>query len=105
MKQPQQQRAQAHGKSEPIQVIEVQNLDARIQTENMLEQHYGSNVEDLCNDHEQLIEQILEEEEQLIHTHRGHIDEVVGIVKEEMQILNEVDKPGSDVEVYVKGLD
>ena len=50
----------------------------------MLEQHYGSNVEDLCNDHEQLIEQILEEEEQLIHTHRGHIDEVVGIVKEEM---------------------
>ena len=50
----------------------------------MLEQHYGSNVEDLCTDHEQLIEQILEEEEQLIHTHRGHIDEVVGIVKEEM---------------------
>ena len=62
----------------------MQSLDARVQTENMLEQHYGSNVEDLCTDHEQLIEQILEEEEQLIHTHRGHIDEVVGIVKEEM---------------------
>ena len=62
----------------------MQNLDARVQTETELEQHYGSNVEDLCTDHEQLIEQILEEEEQLIHTHRGHIDEVVGIVKEEM---------------------
>ena len=75
---------QAHGKSEPIQVIEVQNLDARIQTETELEQQYGSNVDDLCNDHEQLIEKILEEEEQLIHSHRTHIDEVVGIVKEEM---------------------
>ena len=76
-----------------------------MQTEVELEQQYGSNVDDLCNDHEQLIEKILEEEEQLIHSHRTHIDEVVGIVKEEMQLLNEVDKPGSDVEVYVKGLD
>ena len=47
----------------------------------------------------------MEEEEQLIHSHRGHIDEVVGIVKEEMTLLNEVDKPGSDVEVYARGLD
>ena len=62
-------------------------------------------MEDLCTDHEQLIEQILEEEEQLIHSHRGHIDEVVSIVKEEMTLLNEVDKPGSDVEVYARGLD
>ena len=62
-------------------------------------------MDDLCNDHEQLIEQILEEEEQLIHSHRSHIDEVVSIVKEEMTLLNEVDKPGSDVEVYAKGLD
>ena len=76
-----------------------------MQTEAQLEQRYGSNVDDLCTDHEQLIEQILEEEEQLIHSHRGHIDEVVGIVKDEMTLLNEVDKPGSDVEVYAKGLD
>ena len=41
-------------------------------------------MDDLCNDHEQLIEKILEEEEQLIHSHRTHIDEVVSIVKEEM---------------------
>ena len=76
-----------------------------MQTETQLEQQYGSSVEPLCTDHEQLIEQILEEEEQLIHSHRGHIDEVVGIVKEEMALLNEVDKPGSDVEVYARGLD
>ena len=30
---------------------------------------------------------------------------MVSIVKDEMQLLNEVDKPGSDVEVYAKGLD
>ena len=89
----------------PLQTIVVDALDARVQTEVQLEQKYGDNVDDLCNDHEQLIEQILEEEEHLIHSHRTHIDEVVGIVKEEMTLLNEVDKPGSDVEVYAKGLD
>ena len=41
----------------------------------------------------------------MIHAHRGHIDEVVGIVKDEMTLLNEVDKPGSDVEMYARGLD
>jgi kinesin family protein 2/24 len=44
----------------------------------------------------------LEEEETLINSHRKHIDEVVDQVKEEMVLLNEVDKPGSDVEEYVK---
>ena len=95
----------AQGLPQPIQTIEVFALEARVQTESQLERKYGRNVEDLCNDHEQLIEQILEEEEQLIHSHRGHIDEVVDIVKEEMTLLNEVDKPGSDVEVYARGLD
>ena len=52
-----------------------------------------------------MIERILEEEEQLIHSHRTHIDEVVSRVKDEMQLLNEVDKPGSDVEDYAKRLD
>lgn len=66
---------------------------------------YGRNVDDLCSEHEKLIEKILEEEEQLIHSHRGHIDEVVSVVKDEMTLLNEVDKPGSDVEVYIRGLD
>ena len=59
----------------------------------------------MCNDHENLIEQILEEEEELINGHRKHIDDVVDLVKQEMTLLNEVDKPGSDVEEYVKNLD
>lgn len=41
----------------------------------------------------------------MINGHRKHIDEVVDLVKNEMQLLNEVDKPGSDVEDYVNHLD
>ncbi len=59
----------------------------------------------LCNDHEKIIEQILEEEEELINGHRKHIDDVVDLVKQEMVLLNDVDKPGSDVEAYVNNLD
>ena len=47
----------------------------------------------------------MEEEESLINSHRRHIDEVVDQVKQEMVLLNDVDKPGSDVEDYVKKLD
>ena len=81
------------------------DLDSRVQSLPQLESKYGREVENLCQDHEQLIEKILTEEEDLITSHRSHIDEVVSIVKEEMTLLNEVDKPGSDVEVYAKGLD
>jgi len=38
----------------------------------------------------------LEEEEELIGGHRQHIDDVVDLVKQEMMLLHEVDKPGSD---------
>jgi kinesin family protein 2/24 len=54
-------------------------------------------VERICNDHERLVEVILEEEEELIGSHRQHIDDLVDMVKQEMILLNEVDKPGSDI--------
>jgi kinesin family member 2/24 len=41
----------------------------------------------------------------VITGHRRHIDDVVDLVKQEMALLNEVDKPGSDVEQYVASLD
>ncbi len=70
-----------------------------------LEQEYCNDTDKLCNDHEKLIEQILEEEEGMIMGHRKHIDEVVDLVKQEMALLNDVDKPGSDVETYINDLD
>lgn len=66
---------------------------------------YGENQDKLGSDHEKLIEKILEEEEQLIFQHNSSCKKSIKIVEEEMAILKEVDKPGSDVENYVMKLD
>mmetsp|Transcript_24480 Transcript_24480/g.34402 ORF Transcript_24480/g.34402 Transcript_24480/m.34402 type:complete len:125 (+) Transcript_24480:156-530(+) len=55
--------------------------------------------------HEEMIGMILQEEEEVIGLHRQHIDDMVELVKQEMLLLNEVDKPGSDVDEYVYSLD
>jgi len=62
-------------------------------------------IEELKEKHEHLVNVILTEEEELLSTHRLHIDENVELVKRQMNILNEVDKPGSDVEEYINNLD
>jgi hypothetical protein len=81
------------------------NLNDAIPTVEALEVQFAGDTDKLCTEHEKLIEQILEEEEELITGHRRHIDDVVDLVKQEMSLLNEVDKPGSDVENYVANLD
>ena len=74
------------------------NLNDAVPTIDDIKNQYANDTDTLCAEHEKLIEQILEEEEQVIKGHRRHIDDVVDLVKEEMTLLNEVDKPGSDVE-------
>lgn len=86
-------------------MIYLPTLEESVPTYEELEREYGNDTERLCNEHERLIDQILEEEEELINGHRRHIDDVVDLVKQEMVLLNEVDKPGSDVEEYVTNLD
>ena len=49
--------------------------------------------------------QILAKEEELISAHRGHVDAMVELMKEEHDLVNDVDQPGSMVEDYVDGLD
>jgi hypothetical protein len=71
----------------------------------VLKKKYGTDFDRLAEDHEKLIEQILEDEEQLIFKHNASCKESIQIVEKEMAILKEVDKPGSDVEVYVEKLD
>ena len=65
-------------------MLPLPELGTNTKTYNELLDQYGDSVDELCTDHEQLIERILEEEEQLIHSHRTHIDEVVSRVKDEM---------------------
>jgi len=62
-------------------------------------------LDDLARQHDKLIGTILTEEEELITAHRSHIDTMVELIKEEMVHLNNVDRPGSDVDAYVAGLD
>jgi len=73
-------------------------LNDAVPTIEDLEREYAGDTDKLCAEHERLIEQILEEEEELITGHRHHIDDVVDLLKQEMTLLNDVDKPGSDVE-------
>ncbi len=75
-----------------------------ILTEKNINQYNDLDLQDINERHESLISEILVEEEQLISEHRTHIDEIVEITKKEMMMLHMVDKPGSDVELYVSNL-
>ncbi|KAL7597520.1 hypothetical protein Lser_V15G22919 [Lactuca serriola] len=54
--------------------------------------------------HDENINEILEEEEALIAAHRKEIEDTMEIVREEMKLLAEVDKPGSLIDNYVTQL-
>lgn len=54
-----------------------------------LEQEYNdeNNLDELCDAHNDLIKVIIEKEEELITSHREHIDQVVDIIKTDMSLL------------------
>jgi kinesin family protein 2/24 len=61
-------------------------------------------VEEMTKAHDDLINVILEEEEAVIAAHRASIENAMALVKREMSLLAEVDKPGSAIDVYVEHL-
>ncbi|CAG9325919.1 unnamed protein product [Blepharisma stoltei] len=56
-------------------------------------------------EHEDLIKVILTEEDELIGKHRKMIDGIVDIIKDEMALLSDIDRPGSNVNAYVDELE
>ena len=62
-------------------------------------------IDTLKERHEYLVNLILTEEDELLSNHRKFIDDTVDLVKKEMVLLHEVDKPGSNVEQYIDTLD
>lgn len=66
-----------------------------------MDQAYGDDLEQIFDDHNGLIGNILSQEEALIEQHKRHVNEVINCEKEEMALITEVDKSGSDVEQYV----
>jgi kinesin family protein 2/24 len=65
---------------------------------------YKETNEQLCEEHEKLIDIILNEEEELISCHKGCVDKSVESIKNEMSLIQQVDQPNSDVNEYVDKL-
>jgi kinesin family protein 2/24 len=59
----------------------------------------------MFQDHNKLIGMILTEEEDLIENHKQHVNEIINIEKDEMNLISEVYISGSDVESYIEKLD
>ena len=55
--------------------------------------------------HERLINDILKEEEEFIGSHRMYAHDLAYSVKDQMEFLNQVDKPGSDIILYTSRVD
>jgi len=53
---------------------------------------------------EELISSIMQEEDDLIAAHRQQIEETMELVRKEMNLLSEVDQPGSRIDSYVSSL-
>eukprot|EP00301_Raphidiophrys_heterophryoidea_P024183 c7763_g1_i1.p1 GENE.c7763_g1_i1~~c7763_g1_i1.p1 ORF type:complete len:675 (+),score=158.47 c7763_g1_i1:102-2126(+) len=61
--------------------------------------------DDVLRMHDELIDVILLEEEQLLTDHRSEIEDTMHLVKEEMKLLDMMDNPGSQIDDYVSQLD
>ena len=59
----------------------------------------------ISNLHEDLINTILKEEDNFVTEHKQHIDNMVKSIKNEMNGIHEVEKPGSNIEEYTNNLD
>lgn len=84
---------------------EIQDIKMELQELEDDKDGSSQGLEQICQDHETLVNIILQEEEDLLASHRKYIDDVVESVKKQMMILHEVDKPGSNVEEYISSLD
>jgi kinesin family protein 2/24 len=59
-----------------------------------LESEYqNEHLDGMCTAHNDLIKDIIDKEEDLISSHRTHIDAVVDIIKQDMSLLQVVDQP------------
>mmetsp|Transcript_3040 Transcript_3040/g.7577 ORF Transcript_3040/g.7577 Transcript_3040/m.7577 type:complete len:713 (-) Transcript_3040:98-2236(-) len=67
---------------------------------------YGAGPEDaeVCSERDELMNSILQEEDDLIAAHRKQIEETMELVRKEMNLLAEVDQPGSHIDSYVANL-
>mmetsp|Transcript_10435 Transcript_10435/g.15257 ORF Transcript_10435/g.15257 Transcript_10435/m.15257 type:complete len:680 (+) Transcript_10435:84-2123(+) len=100
---PKQQAAPSKPQMSRPSAVVSKNADNKSQiTKNALNEMGTAELE---RAHEELINTILEEEEEVIEAHRKHIDDVMEHMKSEMKLLHDVEQPGSAIELYVTNLD
>ena len=99
------------GKNDNINNININknkdeiNVDDYISKYNNYEIKNDEEYQQISMIHEELINNILKEEDDFISDHKKHIDDMVESIKDEMNYIHEVDKPGSDIEEYTTNLD
>lgn len=62
----------------------------------------GGDADGLAERHDELMDSILLEEENLVAFHRAKLEEDMEAMRQEMALLQEVDKPGSNIDQYVE---
>jgi len=55
--------------------------------------------------HENLIETIINENDDIVAAHRQQVQDIMDLVKEEMHILSRVEQPGGSIDTYISSLD
>jgi len=55
--------------------------------------------------HENLIETIINENDDIVAAHRQQVQDIMDLVKEEMHILSRVEQPGGSIDSYISSLD
>jgi kinesin family member 2/24 len=82
----------------PVPVQRVESAVNRYQEEPA---DAGMENSAILNAQQDLMNRILEEEDELIQSHRKAIEETMNTVRSEMNLLAEVDQPGSAIDTYV----
>ena len=73
--------------------------------ENIIEDREMSsenNVDEIKKKHEKILNEIIKEEENCVMTHKQHVDSMVEMLKIEMEEINNMQKPNSDIVSYIQ---
>ena len=61
-----------------------------------------NNVDEIKKKHEKILNEIIKEEENCVMTHKQHVDSMVEMLKIEMEEINNMQKPNSDIVSYIQ---
>eukprot|EP00792_Barthelona_sp_PAP020_P007736 TRINITY_DN3159_c4_g1_i1.p1 TRINITY_DN3159_c4_g1~~TRINITY_DN3159_c4_g1_i1.p1 ORF type:complete len:710 (-),score=227.46 TRINITY_DN3159_c4_g1_i1:380-2374(-) len=81
---------------------DVEIMDADESKSHYWEDEYET--DQLALTHKAIATEILDEQDNLIALHRQQVDIMMELMREEMILLNDVDRPGADVDNYVQNL-